>query len=236
MSVPPARTNRTSIETHLLGQIDFDRALALQNHLLDQVAERDDGQICLLFCEHPAIITIGRDGSPADVHYELELLRRGQIEVRWVKRGGGALIHSPGQLAVYPIVPLGPRGMTPGEYLARLQSGIAAALADLRFPTESRPGQTGLWGRTGKVATLGVAVRRWVTYHGAYVNVCPSPGLFRLVESDVDESAGASTLVAEHRGRAQMPKVRAALVRRLSESLGCDHYHMHTGHPWLRQR
>ena len=111
----PSRTETSgpAVETHLLGCVDFDRAAALQERLVDEVADRDDGQIRLLLCEHPPVVTIGRAGSPAEVHYEADPLRQRRIEVRWVKRGGGCLVHLPGQLAVYPIVPLRWHGMTP---------------------------------------------------------------------------------------------------------------------------
>ncbi|MBN1590197.1 MAG: hypothetical protein JW888_11840 [Pirellulales bacterium] len=224
------------MEVHLLGRVDFDRVAALQDRLVDEVAARDDGQMRLLFCEHPPLITIGRAGTPAEIHYEVDLVRDRRIGMRWVKRGGGCVVHSPGQLAVYPIVPLGWFSTTPGEFLNRLQAAVRAALDELGFPTETRAGQFGLWGRTGQLAVFGVAVRRWVTYHGVYVNVCPTPGLAGLVESDRDASTRMGSLAAERRGRAKMPRVRAALIRHLSDRLGADRYHMHTGHPLLGER
>ena len=231
-----AETAGPAVETHLLGQVDFDSAVTLQDRLVDEVADRDDGQIKLLFCEHPAIITIGRDGSPAEVRYEVDLVRRRQIEVRWVKRGGGSFVHMPGQLAVYPIVPLRWHGMTPGSYHDRFRAGIAEGLDELGFPTDYRPELPGLWGRTGRLVAFGVAVRRWVTYHGAYINVSPTPGLSHLVESSgADGLTAIGSLVAERRGRIGMQAVRATLVRRLSEAFGCDRWHMHTSHPLLRR-
>jgi lipoyl(octanoyl) transferase len=232
----PLEPRPPAVEAHLLGCVDFDRVLALQHRLVDEAAERHDGQIRLLIGEPPPVVTIGRGGSPADVRYDVDLVRQDRIDVRWVKRGGGCLVHLPGQLAVYPIVPLERHGMTPGGYLHRLHWGIEATLTELGFPVRSEPGRWGLWGRTGQVVAFGVAVRRWVTYHGAYINVCPSPGLLGLVETAVDESSRMSSLVAEHRGRVHMTAVRATLVRHLSESLGCDRYHLHTGHPWLRDQ
>ena len=108
--VPPSSPDHDSpspaLQAFLLGQIDFDRALALQQRLVEEAHNRGDGQITLLLCEHPTIITIGRAGSPSDVATQNSLIRNGQIEVRWVNRGGGAMLHCPGQLAIYPIVPL----------------------------------------------------------------------------------------------------------------------------------
>jgi len=246
---PPAseiESPRPALEAFLLGQVDFDRALALQQRLVEQSRDRDDGQITLLLCEHPTLITVGRGGSPADVAMQNNLVRSGQVEVRWVNRGGGCLMHCPGQLAIYPIVPLRWHGLSVGEFLRRFQAGIIETLDDLNVPArpqrESVPSNNahplqwagGVWGRTGQLAALGVAVRHWTTYYGAYLNVCPPMGLFRLVESDPLGHTRMSSLVAERCGPVRMTGVRSALVCRLAERFGCDRYHLYTGHPLLR--
>ena len=124
-----------AMQAFLLGQVDFDRALSLQQRLVEEAHNRGDGQITLLLCEHPTIITIGRGGSPGDVATQNSLIRSGQIEVRWVNRGGGALLHCPGQLAIYPIVPLRWHRFSVGEFIERLQMGIVESLDDLNVPT-----------------------------------------------------------------------------------------------------
>jgi len=236
-TVMDARTPPAAVETHLLGQIDFGACLRLQERLVRQVSEWGvTGQIHLLICEHPEIITVGRGGSPAEIQLNSALLRSRRIEVRWVKRGGGCLVHAPGQLAVYPIVSLQSWGLSVGEYLDRLQAGILNALEEIGFRGSTRTGRHGIWGRTGQLVTLGVAVRDWVAYHGAFINVCPSMGLFRMVQSDPEELTPASCLLAERRGPAKMTSVRAALVHHLSEAFGCKRYHLYTGHPLLRHR
>jgi lipoyl(octanoyl) transferase len=251
-----------ALQAFLLGQVGFDRALALQQRLVEEAHNRGDGQITLLLCEHPTIITIGRGGSPGDVATQSNLVRSGQVEVRWVNRGGGALMHAPGQLAIYPIVPLRWREFSVGRFLERFQTGIVEALDDLNVSTRrSQEGGTslsaakgvvgrsatpftalrgvppalpqparGICGRTGQVASLGIAVRHWIAYYGAYLNVCPPMGLFRLIEPQM------SCLVAERCGPVRMTGVRAALVRRLAERFGCDRYHLYTGHPLLRTK
>jgi lipoyl(octanoyl) transferase len=267
MASPSSETDLTpSFEAFLLGRIDFDVALALQQRLVEQAQRRDDGQITLLLCEHPALITVGRGGSPGDVAMQSGMVRNGQIEVRWVNRGGGCLVHCPGQLAIYPIVPLRWHGLSVGEFFHRFQTGIIETLDDLNVPTRGTeevvgigkgteeavgqvqeayqgvgrqpppsPSCAGVWGRTGQLAALGVAVRHWITYYGAYLNVCPPMGLFRLVQPDGPRKTSMSSLVAERCGPVRMTGVRAALVRRLAERFGCERYHLYTGHPMLRR-
>ena len=258
---PPFPTDVSSpaLEAFLLGQVDFDVTLALQQRLVEESHNRNDGQITLLLCEHPTLITVGRGGSPADVAMQSNLVRSRQIEVRWVNRGGGCLMHCPGQLAIYPIVPLRWHRFSVGEFLHRLQAGIIESLDDLNVPSRAQgtvaifasakmglspstpeqpcpsPSISGVWGRTGQLAALGVAVRHWTTYYGAYLNVCPPMGLFRLVQSDPASGTSMSNLVAERCGPVRMTGVRAALVRRLAERFNCDRYHLYTGHPMLRR-
>jgi lipoyl(octanoyl) transferase len=232
---PDIESQSPALEAFLLGQIDFGRAIDLQQRLIVQCRDRDDGQIILLLCEHPSIITVGRGGSPGDIAMQSGLVRNRQIEVRWVNRGGPSLVHCPGQLAIYPLVPLRWHGFSVGAFLDRFLAGIIESLDDLNVQGNVLPGRRGVWGRTGQLAAVGVAVRDWVTYYGAYLNVCPPMGLFRLVHSDPRRQTEMSCLVAERRGPVKMTAVRATLVRRLAECFGCDRYHLYTGHPLLRR-
>ncbi|MBN2474962.1 MAG: lipoyl(octanoyl) transferase LipB [Pirellulales bacterium] len=231
----PTEQLSPAVETYLLSRIELQRCLELQQRLIGQIGDRDDGQIALLLCEHPPVITVGRGGSPGEIARDNRMLTSRQIEVRWVNRGGGCMVHCPGQLAVYPLVPLRWHGFSVGEYLERLQAGIVETLDDLAIRGRTRPGRFGVWGRTGQLAAFGVAVRNWVSYHGAFVNVCPPMGLFRLVEDDPEPDARMSCLVAERRGHVRMTTVRATLIRHLTEAFGCDRYHLYTGHPLLRR-
>jgi lipoyl(octanoyl) transferase len=221
------------MEAHLLGRIDVRRCLALQQQLADRAALIGEGSIGLLLCEHPQVITIGRGGSPADVQLDSRLIRSGKLSVRWIKRGGGCLVHAPGQLAVYPIAPLRWHGLSVGEYLDRFQAGIAAALHQLGISGHTRPGRHGVWGRTGQLVAFGIAVRDSVAYHGAFINVAPPLGLFRLIETERDPSSRTSSLVAERQRPVRMASVRAELIPQLADAFGCDRYHLYTGHPML---
>ena len=223
----PTETRSPAVETFLLGRVPFLRCLELQERLRREVASRDDGQIVVLMSDHQEVITIGRGGRPSDVTSH-GALRSREIETHWVNRGGGTLVHCPGQLAVYPIVPLRWHGLSLGEYLHRLQAAIAETLIELGVRVHVPPGRRGVWGRTGQIASLGAAVRDWVTWHGAFINVSPAMGLFRLV------NASAGSVAAERCGAVRMATVRAVLVRRLTEAFGCDRYHLYTGHPWLK--
>ncbi len=222
-----------ALEAHLLGQIDFDRALALQQRLVYEAGGRRDQTISLLVCEHPPLITIGRSGSRAQVLADRPELVSRQIEVRFVNRGGGAWLHGPGQLAIYPIVPLERLGWTVGDYLRRLSAGLAATLADMGLRQPQQVDLGGIWGRTGQLAAIGVAVKNWTTYYGAILNVAPQAAFQRLVETDQAGSAPLSTLVIERQQAVKITSVRTALAVRLAETLDADRHHVFAGHPLL---
>lgn len=220
-----------SLEAYLLGVVDFEACLALQKRLVYEVSGRDDGQIVLLLCEHPPIITVGRQGSRLQIRAEDRDLAARQLSIRWVSRGGSCLVHAPGQLAIYPIVPLAWRRWSVGEYLERLQGALAAALDQLRFPTQARPGRYGLWGRTGQLVAIGAAVRNWTTYHGAFLNVEPNMRLIRAVDGDLAERAPLTSLMVERQQHVKMSLVRATLLPRLAEAFDCQQHHVYTRHP-----
>lgn len=224
---------KPALEVHLLGQIDYQSCWTLMQRLVYETGGRRDGAATLLLCEHPPLLTVGRQGSRAHIRLsERELLSR-RLDVRWVNRGGGCLIHAPGQLAVYPIVPLDRRGWTVGQYLARLEAALVATFDELRVPCTTQPGYRGVWSRQGQLATIGVAVKDWITYHGAFVNVAPPLPLLRGVDSDPWRHAPVSSLAAGRRQANLMPTVRARLLRHVVDALGFDRHHLHSGHPLL---
>ena len=222
-----------ALQAFLLGQIDFDTCLALQQRLVYETSGAANGGITLLICEHPPLITVGRSGSRAHLHISSEELTSQQVSVRWLNRGGGCLVHLPGQLAIYPIVPLDRYGWTVGEYLSRLEMGLSNMLAELGVRGVTRPGWPGVWGRTGQLAAIGVAVKNWTTYHGAFVNVSPAMRLVRRVVTDPLENSPMSSLMIERQGSVKMTAVRTGLVRHLAEAFGAERYHLHTSHPLL---
>jgi lipoyl(octanoyl) transferase len=228
--------NGPAVAAYLLGLVEFEACLALQQRLVYETTGRADGHITLLVCEHPATITIGRNGSRADVRFRPTELTSNRLDVRWVNRGGPALFHGPGQLAVYPIVPLDWHRFTVGDYRDRLQAGILAALVEAGIGGQTRTDAAGIWGRSGQLVSLGVAVKSSVSYFGAYINVCPAMQLARKVRSDLVHDAPPSALVVERPQNVRMSGVRERVVRHLSAALGCDRYHVHAGHPLLVRR
>lgn len=238
---------------HLLGCVDFEDCLSAQRRLAYDALSRGDGRIVVLLCEHPELITIGRAGSRADLHFTPAELEERHLEVRYLSRGGGALLHGPGQLAIYPVVPLAWHNWSVGSYLRLLRSGIAAGLLDLGVRSGSLAGQFSLWGRRGLLAAVGIAVKHGVATQGVFLNVSPDMRLLRrfsvagqsaarpaertgsAARKSPQSRAEFSSLLSEQGRAVKMASVRAAMVQHLAEALGCENYHLHTGHPFLAE-
>lgn len=216
---------------HLLGRVDYEDCLSLQRRLAYDATSRADGRIVVLICEHLPLITIGRGGSRGHVRLTGSELKERELSIRYVGRGGGAILHSPGQLAIYPIVPLAWHGLVVGQYLRRLQTALAQLLMEFKVQPLEVAGSLALATRQGIVAALGVAVRGDVTSHGAFLNVNPELRDYGRVEAAPGQTM--ASLLSHRALPTKMTKVRAALVTHLADALELERYHLHTGHPLL---
>jgi lipoyl(octanoyl) transferase len=225
-----ANTLARSLQVYLLGTVDFESALRLQRHLADW-ASRDRDSAALVLCEHPPLITVGRHGGPRDIGCEPQELCARRWRIRWVPRGGGCLLHLPGQLAVYPVLTLDRLELDVPCYLEKLHRVLRRLLDDFGIAAESRPGRAGLWVGPRLIAHVGVAVRDGITSFGAALNVDPDLSAFRLVCP-----AGAdpmTSLARERRGPLRAGLVRQRLLEHFAFVFGFDRTDLLFHHPLL---
>lgn len=148
-----------------LGLMDYRVALALQEQLIAQ-KQLEPGADVLLFVEHPHVYTLGRGGNQANV------LTPGEVPAYRTGRGGDVTYHGPGQLVVYPIVDLRSKlRKDVHRYVRNLELSAIRTLRDFGITAMRRPPYTGLWIGDRKIAAIGVAVRRCITFHGLALNV-----------------------------------------------------------------
>lgn len=221
------------MEVHLLGLVDLDSAHSLQARLAYELGGENSATGVLLVCEHPPQITLGRDARSNHVLADDETLTRREIAVNWVGRGGPAVCHAPGQLAIYPILPLNRLGLGIEEFRDRLESAVVDVCHELRVAAKRRAGEPGVWTRYGQVALFGAAVRSWVTTHGIFLNVTTDPGYLKLVASTPGERA--TSLQALRLAPVSMNQVREAVVRHVAGRFGFLNIHTSAGHPLLRR-
>ncbi len=233
MSTAPAQL---PLEFRLLGQVDFDSLLKLQSRIQRDAYRAVTPQVTVLLCEHPRLLTVGRDGSRSHIRLTQKHLNRMRLDVRWAARRGGCVPHGPGQLGIYVIAPLEPLELACNELARTFRQSLMAALSQLGVSAKTDLVGGALWGRTGVLASLGVTAQDGVTGFGAYLNVNPDMSDYAYVdtaESDEFEQTSMGSLIAETRSAGRMSKVRSAIIESISEALGAPRYHLTTGHPLL---
>jgi lipoyl(octanoyl) transferase len=225
----------SALRVYLLGRVEFEEALALQRMLAYETADERDSA-ALVLCEHPPLVTVGREGSLADLRCDRSELRARGWPMRWVNRGGGTLLHLPGQLAIYPIVPLDWRGLGLAGYLDRFQQVLVKLLDDFQMRGVTRPDQRGVWVGQRLIAGVGVAVRDWVAYFGAVLNVDPDLLPFRIVRSGPNEREPMTSMERERRGRLRPSLVRERLLEHFVTAFPCQRTALFSNHPALERR
>ena len=154
-----------------LGLLDYDAAYAFQR---DAARRRISGELpndLLILVQHPPVITLGRSTKPGNLLATPEYLASQGIALREIERGGDVTVHEPGQLVMYPILDLKQHREDLHWYLRQLEEVVIRALRALGIDSERSPGQTGVWREGRKLASIGVHVKQWVTWHGVALNV-----------------------------------------------------------------
>ena len=196
------------------GRTRYDAARGMQDTL---VAQRIAGEIgdTLVFTEHEPVFTLGlrRESEQHLVWNDAQLARQG-VEVVKTNRGGDITYHGPGQIVGYPIVSLAAR-QDLHAYLRVLEQVLINSVGSLGLAAARREGKTGIWLGPRKIAAIGVAVRRWVAYHGFALNVSPDLAHFTgIVPCGISATDGTVTSLQAELGRAvELAEVKAVLAR-----------------------
>lgn len=211
---PVSASSATPLDVRDLGRVAYAEAWALQAQLVDA---RHAGEVgdTLLLCEHEGVVTTGRGTQPG-------FLRDERFPVVEVERGGEATWHGPGQLVAYPIVRLARGRRDLHAWLRALEQAVMDALAAHGLVTARRPGATGVWTADGarKLCSLGVAARRWVSWHGLALNVDPDLSAFEAIQPCGFDAAVMTSVAAEQGADAPgFAALRASLTEQLVEQL-----------------
>ncbi len=207
------------------GSLDYERAFLRQKGLVD---ERISGSVPdrLVLVEHPPVVTIGRSGGEKDLRISKEALLEKGVRVHQVDRGGMATFHGPGQLVAYPILKLEKPDLH--IYVKTLQDTLATVLRTYGLNPEFKNGRPGVWVNSAKVASIGLAVKRWVTYHGAALNVNTNPQWFNWVIPCGHPNERITSMERELGRPIDMDEVKKAFTETFVDLFGYDE--MHRGH------
>lgn len=187
---------------------------------LELVAARQKDEIpdTLLFVEHPHVITLGRSARKENI------LAPADTPLFEIERGGDVTYHGPGQLVGYPIFLLRERERDLHLYLRHLEEAMIRALARFDLPSRRKEGWTGVWTAGGerKLASIGVAVKRWVTMHGFALNVSTDLSRFAAINPCGLDAAVMGSMSSELARPISMAQVKSTLRDTIAEVFNRD--------------
>ncbi len=208
-----------------LGLIPYGEAYELQKRI---VAARKLGAIedALLFCEHPHVITQGRNGKPEHLLVSESVLRQKGVEFFETSRGGDVTYHGPGQIVAYPILNLGTIRRDVVWYVRMLEEAMIRATTEFEIAAGREEGKTGVWvgerKSSEKLAAIGVHISRWITSHGLAYNVSTDLRYFDLIVPCGIADRKATSLEKLLGRRIDANEVKPKLAKHLGEIFGLE--------------
>jgi len=154
-----------------LGQIGYQDAWNLQQKLVAARVKNDIDHDIILFLEHPAVFTLGRRGGLDNLLVSEAFLKDSGIPVIQVERGGVITYHGPGQLVVYPIMNLHTRRIGVKDFVAAMEEAMIQTARNWNIDAERNPINSGIWVGRQKMGSIGIALRKGVSFHGLALNV-----------------------------------------------------------------
>ena len=160
--------------------IEYSQALSTQKYFWQK---RVNGDVTdtIIFCEHPAVLTIGKHGNVNNLLTSNSTLKIKKIELFRIERGGDITFHGPGQLIAYPIVKLHQPLISIKQFINKLEQIIINTLSAFNISTIRKPKYIGVWVKDKKIASIGIAVTKHVTFHGLALNVSTDLSFFEMI-------------------------------------------------------
>ncbi len=202
-----------------LGVESYGMTLARQEEL---VGRRFRGEVpdTLVLVEHPPVVTLGRAKARTNLRLgPAELASRG-IEYFEITRGGDVTYHAPGQLVGYPIFDLRRRGRDVLRFCREVEAALIAVLNDFGLAAHAVAGEAGVWVADRKIASLGISVRRWITFHGFALNVTTDLAGFQVIRPCGKDPGVMTSMAALLARPVSMAEVRRQVGRRFAEQFG----------------
>ncbi|QQS40715.1 MAG: lipoyl(octanoyl) transferase LipB [Acidobacteriota bacterium] len=205
------------LEVRRLGLLDYGKGLELQKELETRVIEERLTDYLLLL-EHPHTYTLGRRAKTDGVLATKELLESMGVSVFEINRGGKVTYHGIGQIVGYPIVSLSPDREDVHRYVRDLEETLILTLGDFGIDAFRIKGLTGVHTSEGKVAAIGVHIKRWVTTHGFALNVNTDLSYYDWIISCEGEPVVSMEKLL---GREiELPEVEDSIIRNFAEVFG----------------
>jgi lipoate-protein ligase B len=202
-----------------LPQTDYRQALTLQHRA---VAARREGRLdhdLVVMLEHPPVFTLGRRGGRENLLVSEEVLKEKSIALVPIERGGDITYHGPGQLVVYPIIDLNAAHLSVVAFVGALEQAMVATAAHWDLPARGDAVHRGAWIGQRKLGSVGITVRRGISFHGLALNVATDLTPFTWINPCGIQACAMTTLNLETGAEVSMKAVRSEMARHLSELL-----------------
>lgn len=210
------RENRTWLLC-TLGRVDYSEALDLQRRLVGSRTEGRLSRDVVLMLDHPPVFTLGRRGGRENLVVSEAFLEERGVPIVQVERGGNITFHGPGQLIVYPIVDLEGFRISVTEFVDRLEEIMIRVAADWKIGTRRDERNRGIWVGPNKMGSIGIHIRKGVTFHGLALNVNTDLTPFGWINPCGLEGVGMTSMELESGGKVPMDEVCNSLSRHLSD-------------------
>lgn len=199
------------LEIRDCGLMPYRDALDLQYKLVEQ---KRNGRIpnTVLVVEHPAVITLGARQSANKLLADRDYLAKKEIDLVDIRRGGGTTAHNPGQLVFYPILNLRNPPLGINEYIRQLEAVGMELLQQLNVTSHRRSGFPGLWVGQRKIASIGVRVSKFITYHGMAININNDLSIFELFVPCGLEGVEMTSVLRETGKQHSMTRIKEKLA------------------------
>ncbi len=210
------RKSKFANHLHIIdcGLANYREVLQLQ-HRLREKRRRGEIPDTVLIVEHSPVITLGARQSANKLLADRKDLAQRHIDVVDIRRGGGTTAHNPGQLVFYPILNLQELYLGISEYIRELESIGAELLEHLDVHTERRKGFPGLWVGTKKIASIGVRVSKFITYHGMAINIQNDLSIFEFITPCGLDDVKMTSVLKETGKRCSISQVKEGLSQLL---------------------
>lgn len=205
-----AITKKCPLQIRDCGVADYREILQLQYQLREE-RKKDKIPNTVLLVEHPAVITLGARQSANKLMVRREELAEKHIDLVNIRRGGGTTAHNPGQLVFYPILNLQHLGLGISEYIRQLEQIGAELLEQLNVYSTRRKSFPGLWVGNKKIASIGVRVSKFITYHGMAINIQNDLSIFDFIIPCGLDNLEMTSVLNETGKRCSMSQVKERL-------------------------
>jgi len=203
-----------------LGLIDYREAWGLQQKLVAARVDKRLDRDVFLFLEHPGVFTLGRRGGLNNLLVSEEFLQKAGMPVVQIERGGFITYHGPGQIVVYPIINLHTRRIGVRDFVAAMEEAMIRTAAAWSIAAERNPVNSGIWVGNNKMGSIGIALRKGVSFHGLALNVNLDLTPFSWIQPCGLQGVGMTSMARELDRQLPMTGVRDALQNQLAAVLG----------------